>query len=308
MRPLAPTAPAPVGRLASTPVLLVTLWVVWGTAFVVIKEGTDHSPPLLYAALRLAVAAVVTGLAVLARRGEPMDRVDRRRLHRYGLVLGLVNGFAFFALQTQGIAMSDTGFSAVVIYTQPLIVAVLARRFLRERLRPRQVIGLAAGWAGVALAGVEGLRLGAADPAGYLLLLGSALAWAVGSLIVKSAPRQLPVAHLIFLQNAYGVAPLALLAVLLGGDVDWGWPLAASVLWVGSAATAGGFALQFALLRRGQASVVSAWIFAVPVISTAVGVVVRDEALSLGLVVGALAVGVAIWLVSPRLAAPPPPA
>jgi drug/metabolite transporter (DMT)-like permease len=240
-------------------------------------------------------------------RPAPMDAATRRRLHRTGLVLGLVNGFAFFALQTTGIALSDTGFSAVVIYTQPLIVAVLARRFLRERLQARQAVGLAAGWAGVALAGAEGLRLGAADPTGYLLLLGSAAAWAVGSLIVKSAPATLPVARLVFLQNAYGVVPLAVLAVVVGGDVEWGWPLVASAAWVGSAGTAGGFALQFVLLRRGQASVVSAWIFAVPVISTAVGVAVRGERLSIGLVVGAVAVGLAIWLVSPRVATAPPP-
>lgn len=301
-----PTA-SPVRGLASTPVLLVTLWLVWGTAFVFIKEGTDHSPPLVYAALRLAVAAAVTGAVLLPRSSPPPPGPVRRRLHRYGLVLGLVNGFAFFALQTTGIALSDTGFSAVVIYTQPLIVAVLARRFLGERLGRRQAAGLVAGWAGVALAGVEGLRLGAAGPTGYLLLLGSALAWAVGSLVVKSAPRQLPLARLVFLQNAYGVVPLALLAAAVGGDVDWGWPLVGSVLWVGSAATAGGFALQFALLCRGEASVVSAWIFAVPVISTAVGVAVRDEQLSAGLVVGAVAVGVAIWLVTPKVAAAPPP-
>lgn len=293
--------------LSSTPVLLVTLWTVWGTAFVFVKAGTDRSPPLVYAALRLGVAAAVTGAALLVRRPPPLSGPARRRLHRYGLVLGLVNGFAFFALQTGGIALSDTGFSAVVIYTQPLIVAVLARPLLRERLTPRQAGGLALGWVGVALAGVEGLRLGSADPAGYLLLLGSAFAWAVGSLIVKAAPTELPLGRLVFLQNAYGVAPLAVLAVVVGGDVDWGWPVVGSALWVGAAGTAGGFALQFALLRRGEASVVSAWIFAVPVISTAMGVAVRGEPISLGLVVGAVAVGSAIWLVTPRVAGAPEP-
>lgn len=293
--------------LSSTPVLLVTLWLVWGTAFVFIKEGTDRSPPLVYAALRLAVAAAVTGLALLLGRSAPITGPTRRTLHRYGAVLGLINGFAFFALQTGGIALSDTGFSAVVIYTQPLIVAVLARRLLRERLTVRQATGLALGWAGVAVAGVEGLRLGSADPVGYLLLLGSAVAWAVGSLIVSAAPAELPLGRLIFLQNAYGVVPLAVLALAVGGEVEWGWPVIGSALWVGSAATAGGFALQFALLRRGQASVVSAWIFAVPVISTAVGVAVRGEPLSLGLVAGAVAVGLAIRFVTPRTAAAQPP-
>jgi drug/metabolite transporter (DMT)-like permease len=106
--------------------------------------------------------------------------------------------------------------------------------------------------------------------------------------------------RLLLWQSGWGVVPLAVLAVVIGGDVEWGVPLVASTLWAGAVATAGGFALQFALLRRGQASVVSAWIFAVPVISTALGVAVRGEDVSAGLVVGATGVAVAIWLIRPR--------
>jgi drug/metabolite transporter (DMT)-like permease len=290
-------------------VLLVALWLVWGSAFLFIKGGTDHAPPLIFGALRLGVGAVVVAVLLPLARVPPAPPGARRTLHHYGLVLGLTNGALFYALQTSGISLSDTGFSAVIIYTQPLFVALLARRFLGERLTGRQVFGLMAGWMGVVLAGVAGLRSGAASLAGFALLLGSAATWAVGSIVVKRAPAELPLMRLLLWQSVYGVAPLAVVAILVGGEVDWGPALVGATLWAGAVATAGGFALQFALLRRGQASVVSAWAFAVPVISTALGVTVRNERLTAGLVLGAAAVAVSIWLVSPRRdPAPPPPA
>ena len=280
--------------------LLVSLWLVWGSAFLFIKGGTELAPPLIFGALRLGVAAVVVAVLVPLAGVPPAPPGEHRTLHRYGLVLGLTNGALFYGLQTSGIALSDTGFSAVIIYTQPLFVALLARRFLGERLTGRQVFGLIAGWVGVAVAGVAGLQSGAASFAGFALLLGSAATWAVGSIVVKRAPPELPLMRLLLWQCVYGVVPLALVGVLVGGDVDWGPALVGAALWAGAVATAGGFALQFALLRRGQASVVSAWAFAVPVISTALGVTVRNEGLTVGLVVGAAAVAVSIWLVSPR--------
>jgi O-acetylserine/cysteine efflux transporter len=300
VRPVLRPAPQGAGALRSTPVLLVALWVVWGSAFLFIKGGTDHAPPLTFGALRLGIGAVVVAVLLRLAKVPPAPPGARRALHRYGLVLGLTNGALFYALQTSGISLSDTGFSAVIIYTQPLFVALLARRFLGERLTGRQVLGLMAGWVGVALAGAAGLRSGAASPGGFALLLGSAAIWAAGSIVVKRAPAQLPLMRLLLWQSVYGVIPLAVVSVLVGGDVDWGPALVGAALWAGAVATAGGFALQFALLRRGQASVVSAWAFAVPVISTALGVTVLDERLTPGLVLGAAAVALAIWLVSPR--------
>ena len=308
MGPAVDTVPAHASRLTSTPALLVLLWAVWGSAFLFVKGGTEHAPPLIFGAFRLGVAALVVAIGLVVARVPGPPPGTRRRLHRHGLVLGLTNGALFFGMQTTGISLSDSGFSAVIIYTQPLFVALLARRFLGERLAGRQVGGLVVGWAGVALAGAAGLRTGAASAAGLALLLASAAAWSVGSLIVKAAPPELPLMRLLLWQSVYGVVPLGAVGVVVGGDVDWGPALVASALWTGAVATAGGFALQFALLRRGQASVVSAWAFAVPVISTALGVTFRDERLAPGLVLGAAAVGVSIWLVSSRRdAAPLPP-
>ena len=73
-----------------------------------------------------------------------------------------------------------------------------------------------------------------------------------------------------------------------------------------------GYLLQFALLERGEAGVVSSWIFAVPVLAAIYGVLLFDEPMSPGLVAGVAAVAAGILLVTvppraiaPRTLAPP---
>ena len=214
-------------------------------------------------------------------------------------------------LSTLGLELSGIGFGVVLIYAQPLLVAGLARLVLGERLSPRQVVGLFVGWAGIALA-VLG-ELSGADPGPHvwqaaLLFLGSAVCFAVGTVVVKavtSGPRAVPLPPALLLAFVYGSIPLLGPRDDRRRPVHWTGSLVVSVVYAGAVSLAGGYLLQFALLERGDAGVVSSYIFAVPILAAAYGVLIFDEQLSVGLVVGAVAVAAAILLVTvpsrPRL-------
>ena len=160
------------------------------------------------------------------------------------------------------------------------------------------------GWFGVTVAAFDGIGQGATTVTGVLFLITAATCWASGSVVYKRMPERISPWQVLYLQNLYGL-PLVLLWALLGGpSIDGGAPLAAAAVTAGVVAGIGGFGLLFVLLRRGQASVVSTWIFAVPIISAALGTVVRHEALNPGLVGGGALVGVGIWLVTGAAAAP----
>jgi drug/metabolite transporter (DMT)-like permease len=83
-----------------------------------------------------------------------------------------------------------------------------------------------------------------------------------------------------------------------GSPVRWTGSLVASVAYTGAVSLAGGYLLQFRLLERGDAGVISSYIFAVPVLAAAYGVVVFDEVLSVGLVAGGVAVASGILLIT----------
>ncbi len=294
---------APARPRLSTPLLATLLCLVWSSAFIFVKLALRDASAAQFAALRAAAAVppLLAGL-VLRDRAGLAAALRQRRVHRVGLVLGAVNVAGFLGLQTAGFALSGIGFGAVLIYAQPLLVAALARVTLGESLRPRQVLGLLAGWAGVGLA-----VLGEAAGAGHdlaravLLFLGAAVCFAVGTVVVKavsSRPDPVPLGPALLLSFCYGVLPLAVLGLADGAPVHWTGRLWLCTVYTGAVSLAGGYLLQFTLLERGDAGVVSSYIFAVPVLAAVYGIVVFGERLSAGLVVGAVAVAAGILLVT----------
>ena len=298
----------------STPVLAVGLCLVWSTAFIFVELALRDASAAQFAALRSVAAVPALAVGLLVRDAAGLRAALRSaRTHRLGVLLGVVNVAGFVGLQTAGFARSGIGFGAVLIYAQPLMVAVLARLFLSERLRPRQVLGLLAGWLGVGLV-VLGEASGAGATTGVWqavpLFLGAAACFAVGTVVVKAVstgPDAVSLGPPLLLAFCYGSLPLVVLGVADGTPVEWSGSLWVSVAYTGALSLAGGYLLQFALLERGDAGVVSSWIFAVPVLAAFYGVLLFDEPTSAGLVAGVVAVAAGILLVTvPPRALPPP--
>lgn len=288
-----------------TPLLAALLCLVWSSAFVFVKLGLRDASASQFAALRVVAAVpLLLGVLLASSRTRLRAALRERRVHAAGVVLGALSVAGFVGLQTAGLAVAGIGFGAVLIYAQPLLVAALARGFLGERLRPRQVLGLFTGWLGVglAVAGEASVNGGGPDlRVAVLLLLGAAACFAVGTVVTKAltaGPGAVPLPPALLLALCYGAVPLVGIGLADAAPVDWTGRLLLAVAYTGTVSLAGGYLLQFALLRRGDAGVVSSYIFAVPVLAAFLGVVVFDEQLSVGLVAGAGAVAAGILLVT----------
>ncbi len=288
-----------------TPLLAMTLCLVWSSAFVFVKLALRDASAPDFAGLR-ALAAVPAMLVALVLRDRAglLAALRDRRVHLLGLALAGVNVAGFLWLQTEGFRFAGIGFGAVLIYAQPLLVAGLAGLLLGERLRPRQVLGLVTGWVGVGLTVLGALTSpGAVTDVGraVLLFLGAAVCFALGTVLVKavtSHPEAVPLPPALLMAFCYGSVPLLVLGWGDGNPVRWTPLLAVCVVYTGAVSLAGGYLLQFALLERGDAGVVSSYIFAVPVLTAGYGVVLLGEPLSAGLVAGAATVAVGILLVT----------
>lgn len=287
-----------IALIRSTPVVVVALWLTWSSAFIAIKVGLTAASPEVFALLRVLVAISALGLGLLAQRVLRGRTAHGRGLHRYAVILGITNVVGFLFFQTLGMVDLQVGLSSMLIYTQPLLVALGARLLLGERLTPRRLFGLLCGWLGVIVVVAAEIDAGAARWLPVVLLLCAALCWALGTLVFKALPDDVDLWHLLWWQNVYGLLPIAVLAASRSGTLEVGPVLVLGALWAGIGASIGGFGLQFILLRRGEASVVSSWIFAVPVLASALGVLVLDEALHLGLALGAVLVAAGIYLVN----------
>lgn len=155
---------------------------LWGTTYLTTTTFLPEGRPLLAATLR----ALPAGLLLLA--------VCRQLPHGAwwwkSWVLGMLNIGAFFALLFIAAYRLPGGVAAIVGGIQPLIVALLASRFLHERLTVRVV---AAGLTGVFGVGLVTLQVQARlDAIGVLAALGGAISMATGIVLSKKWGQPAP--------------------------------------------------------------------------------------------------------------------
>ena len=278
---------------ADTRAIAVVLCLVWGAMFVVQRLALEVAPPLWVAAGRCGVAAVA--LSWLAPRVL--------RLSRHGLVtvlaLGLLNQYAFVGLQVAGLRTVTAGAAAALVYLQPVLVVLASGPVLGERLTPRRVVAVLLGFAGVAVVGLH--QSAEASAGGVLLLLAAAVAWSAGALVTSASHE--PVVPLVVGQHLVAAPLLVATAAAAEPFPALSAKLVACILFAGLCGSAMAWMLWSELLRRGEASVVSTWLFAVPVLAAAMGVVFLGESLSAALIAGIALVAVAVRLAAGSAAA-----
>jgi len=229
---------------AGTLATLLALSAVWGTQFLVVRLAQAELPPWRAVALRFIVVAALGQIATTAGRARAPRGVLGLRL-----ALGATQALSMGLLYT-GQQRVPSALASVLTATTPLVVVVLARHWLRERILGRSVLAGALGLAGVALisgAHVEN-RLAAV---GVALLLASALLSAVSKTIGK-AITDLPIA--ILLRDLGGVVAVVALAATFTLERHVRWEVGrreiAAAVYLGAVASTGANALYFVLLRR----------------------------------------------------------
>jgi O-acetylserine/cysteine efflux transporter len=267
----------------------VLVTAVWGVAFVGIKEVIAHGPPLTLAGTRFVLGGAL--LLPLARRRALLPPPPGRRLRplsgREVLLVALLQTTALYGLGFLGVERATAGASALLLNTNPVLVAVLAWPMLGERLRPVSVAGTLLAVAGVATVSVHS---GLGSPLGIVLLLGGAAAWASASIVIKRM-GSVDLLRLSCGQMLVGGLPLLVGGILTEHRLPH--PTAGAVGWFAFLvipATAVNFVLWFGLLERYSATAMTSWLFLVPVFGVLAGAVILHEPIGGRVVAGGLLV------------------
>jgi drug/metabolite transporter (DMT)-like permease len=248
----------------------------WSSAFVAIRHlGESFSPGPLSLG-RLLVGALTLGVAVAARGEVVRPRArDWPALATIGLLwFGLYN----VALNA-GERRVDAGTAAMLIQLSPVLVAVLAAVFLRERATPALAVGLLVASIGVAVISLSTSPSGDRDPVGVLLCLVAAASYAVSLVVQKPLVARLPALQVTWIACTVGaVACLPFTAQLVdeagaATPADLGW-----VAFLGVFPTAVAFTTYAYALRHMSAGNLSVTTYLVPVITVLMSWVVLSEA------------------------------
>jgi drug/metabolite transporter (DMT)-like permease len=192
---------------ALLPVAILTL--IWGCNWPVLKIGVSEIAPLTFRTITLLFAAM--GLLAVAKLSGDSIAVPRAL---WGKVAALAffniagwNGLVLFGLQ-----QLPAGRSAILAYTMPIWTVLLSLPLLHEPLSGRKLAGLALGMIGMALLLGDDIRHFQRTPAAALLILGAAVTWAFGTVLLRKWKLPLPQNTLSGWMMLGGWLPLAIAA------------------------------------------------------------------------------------------------
>jgi drug/metabolite transporter (DMT)-like permease len=265
----------------------------------------DGFPALLLVGWRFFLAALATLPLVL------FDGRLRESLLPSGLglrevaltvLIGLLQTAAVMGLLFLAMNSISASTAAILLFTNPIWVALLGRFFLGEKLSTSRLAGLLLGLVGVGFAIGVGPELfsGSNAIAGELIAVGSSLCWAAATLINKRARLPFGPWALSFWQMFIGSC--ALLAVAYG--MGQRWPAAATItqwawfLWLAIPASTGSFGLWFVALEKGGATTASSFLFLAPLFTVVLSFFILDASLSWQQAIGGTLIGFALWLVN----------
>ena len=277
--------------------LFLTLSVLWGLSFPAIAVGLDFLPPLLFAAFRYDVAAVVllAYAALFVPEWLPSGRNNLEAIVAAGLFFVAGNGLLFVGQQTV-----PGGVAAIIQALVPIATALWLLLILGERLSPTGAAGVAVGFLGIGLVvQPDPANLLAGDTVGRLLIVGQVGSVSLGAVLVqRAAPSidRVPMTGWAMLLGALCLHAASVAAGEVPGPDAVAPASVGAVVYLGVFSTAVAFSIYFAILEERGAFEASLVAYLVPVVATVVGVLVLDESIAALTVVGfgLVAVGFAL--------------
>ena len=278
--------------------LLLTM-LVWGSAFAVTKSAEAQIPPLLFALLRFLVASACLLIFTQMRGGIRLlpTPLPVGKLALMGLT-GVTLYYIGFNLSLSFTSASE---GALIQGSIPVITAMLAIIFLRERFSRVRALGIAVSMLGVALIVLTNTAsTGAHRLVGDLLMLGAVFAWSAYTIVGKRVAGLSAIAVTTYstLLGTLFLVPAAAydLAIRPPRAIAWGSWIA--VLYLGIGASALMVALWNFALRSLDASQAANFVNLVPVVGVSTAALFLGEALTVRQLIGGALVLFGVWLSS----------
>ncbi|PLP89582.1 EamA family transporter [Pseudomonas sp. FFUP_PS_473] len=280
--------------------IMLGLCLIWGMQQVMIKWAAADIVPVMQAAGRSGIAAVLVGLLICWRGG--WEHVSST--WRGGLLAGALFGLEFLFI-AEGLQLTSAAHMSVFLYTAPVFTALGLHWLLpSERLRPLQWLGIALAFGGIAVAFAGGVSLEHLDGR---MLLGDAfgvlagMAWGATTVVVRgSRLSDAPATLTLFYQLLVGFVGLLMIAAVSGqiGQVTFTPISVGSLLFQGLVVSFFSYLTWFWLLRRYLASNLAVFSFITPLFGVTFGVLLLGEPLSLNFILGAVCVLLGVTMVS----------
>ena len=261
---------------------------IWGLGVTFSKPVVDQFPPILLMALRFTVTSLVMVWFV-----KPPWRLMRSLF-----VIALISAAVQYGLTFNGLRLLDASTAVLIVQLEVPFCTLLAIAFLKEKTTLRKWLGMATAFVGVLL--IAGEPRFEDNHLGILLVIGGALSWAIGQVMVRNLGQiggftviawvaVLATPQLFILSAIFETGQVE--AVSSAGFLVW-----AVVVYLGLIMTAVAYGLWYSLLGRYPLSQLAPFLLLLPVFSVIANIILLGEQLTLMLIIGGSTIigGVAI--------------
>lgn len=250
------------GRDSRAYLALVALALIWGYNWVVIKMATVDATPFALNAARTVLGAAALFLIIAVTRGS-----FRSPPIVPTIIVGLLNTAGFFLFQTLAV-LGGAGKAAILAYTYPFWIALLAWPFLGERIAPRTRIGLLLAAAGLTFVLIP-IDLGHGILSKCFAVM-AAIDWACAAIYTKRmrAKYQVDLLSLTAWGTLYGAIPLVVVAFVVPNQSIHVTPqFLGAIAYISVLGTAAGLLLWLFALNRLQAGAAAIASLLAPVVA-----------------------------------------
>ena len=266
--------------LASAAVSLAVVF--WGVSFVAAKAALQILSPYSLLFLRFSLAALVLGLI---RCWKTREKISPEHIPAF-ILLGLMEPSLYYFLETWGLVYTTASAAALIIAATPVFVTLLATVLLKERTAQGVVWGIA-----LTLPGVAGLVLSesgtfndtGASFKGNLLVLGAVLCSSLFIIVSRMLRSRYSAVTLTSFQVTFSSLfffPFAGYEWLTTGFPQLSLKVASLVFFLGIFATLLAFLLYNYSLGILDASRVSVFLNAIPLVTVLTAWITLGERLS----------------------------
>ena len=242
---------------------LIVLTIIWSYSWIAMKQVTRYIGAFDFTALRCIFGALVLFIVLLLR-----GRGLRPTPFKFTLAIALLQTCGMVGLAQWALVSGGAGKVAILSYTMPFWVVIMAALFLGERMRRLQYMAIAVAAAGLLLV-LQPWQLDLSSMKSALLAIASGISWGASAIVAKRMYARHPKIDLLALtswQMLYAAIVMSAVALLVPQPaISWQPTVIFALGYSAILATALAWSLWLFVLRNLPASIASLSTLAVPV-------------------------------------------
>lgn len=242
---------------------LIVLTIIWSYSWIAMKQVTLYIGTFDFTALRCVFGALVLFIVLLLR-----GRGLRPTPFKFTLAIALLQTCGMVGLAQWALVSGGAGKVAILSYTMPFWVVIMAALFLGERMRRLQYAAIAVAAVGLLLV-LQPWQLDLSSMKSALLAIASGISWGASAIVAKRMYARHPDIDLLSLtswQMLYAAIVMSGIALLVPQPaISWQPAVVFALGYSAILATAVAWSLWLFVLRNLPAGIASLSTLAVPV-------------------------------------------